>query len=248
MLSSNERDILDAALDECSELYKPLAIDNSNCLPSGFEEINKLIGSCGYPKGGIVEIYGRESTGKTYIVLTCIAEAQKEGSVLFINTDYTFMDRYLDSFNIYRSKILVINPEDGEDLFNNFELLVRSGGISLVIIDSIAAILPPKGSDPIEHIKYVSNLVKRLAASVGKYNVVCLFTNHIREDGSKKGVSTGGHILKFYARLRLNTERTGKLILDKERILGEQIRINVIKNKIDKTKEQKNTKIDIYYK
>lgn len=248
-MAYNEFSLLENAIDKFHNLYfKEKQTDTQFHISSGFKEIDDITGICGYPKGGIVEIYGRESTGKTYIVLSAIEEAQKNGSVLFVNSDYTFIENYFSSFNIDKDLIHIISPGDGDDIYQSFEYILRSGAISLVIVDSIASILPPKGGDPIEHIKYISVLIKKLSAAIGQYNIPCLFTNHIREGSSKRGVSTGGNILKFYSRIRLNTEKTGKFIYNGDEIIGETIKITVVKNKLNKHKENKSTKIDILYK
>lgn len=239
-------DNLESSLVELQSLYKVEEISESTIIKTGYKQVDDLTGG-GYPRGRIVEIFGKESSAKTYLVLKALEGLPKDCITIFIDTDRTFSNEYLEDFGIDIRRLILIQPESGNDLIESLENIIRSGIVDLIIIDSIAAILSDDAGDAIEHLKYISKLTKKISALVGRYNCGCLFTNQVRDDGSKQGISTGGKILKAYAAIRLNTERLNKYIEDKKgNKVGEHIKVTQIKNTINK-KHRTHTIIEIRY-
>ncbi len=242
---------IDQTLDSIIDLYETeheTAVEEY--LDTGFEELNKIIK--GYPKGRIVEIFGGEASAKTYLVLKAIEKVHLLGGfVIYYDTDHTFSESYIESFDINKDMMIIMRPKHGEDIIDSMHRIIRTGAVSLFIIDSITSIIPKCDTgEPFAHIKYVTNLTKVLSQTIGSNGCYCIFTNQIRE--SKQGlVSTGGKILKDYSYIRINTSRANKFLMMGDEKIGEKINVKIIKNKMAENKEDiyshKTVKINILY-
>ncbi len=217
-------------------------------LSTGFEEIDNIIG--GYPKGCIIEIVGKEASAKTYMSLKAIEKIhEKGGYAIYYDTDRTFVNSYIDNFDIDPDMMNVIRPDDGHDILDSMDRIIRTGAVSMFIIDSITAIMPKCGEgDAISHLKYISRLTKVISQTIGQSGCYCIFTNQVREN-SLGTTSTGGKILRHYANIRINTSRTNKFIRHNDEIIGETISVKILDKKTSKEDRRhfKSTKIDILY-
>lgn len=197
----------------------------------------------GLPKGRIIEIYGPESSGKTTLTLHVIAEAQKKGGVCaFIDAEHALDPEYAKKLGVNIDELIIAQPDNAEQALEIADTLVRSGGVELLIVDSVAALVPKaeiEGEMGDSHMglqaRLMSQALRKLTGSISKTNCMVIFINQIR---MKIGVmfgnpetTTGGNALKFYASVRLDIRRIGS-IKDKEEITGNQTRIKVVKNKV----------------
>lgn len=201
------------------------------------------LGIGGLPKGRIIEIFGPESSGKTTLTLHAIAECQKKGgSCAFIDAEHALDPAYAKKLGVNIDDLIISQPDTGEQALEIADTLVRSGAIDLLVIDSVAALVPKaeiEGEMGDSHMglqaRLMSQALRKLTASISRTNCIIIFINQIRMKigimfGSPE-TTTGGNALKFYASVRLDIRRTGS-IKDKEEVTGNQTRVKVVKNKV----------------
>ncbi len=201
------------------------------------------LGIGGLPKGRIIEIYGPESSGKTTLTLHCIAEEQKKGGVCaFVDAEHALDPQYARKLGVNLDELLISQPDTGEQALEIVDTLVRSGAVSMVVVDSVAALTPKSEieGDMGDHqvgaqARLMSQAMRKLTASIGRSNCMVIFINQIR---MKIGVmfgnpetTSGGNALKFYASVRLDIRRTGA-IKDRDEVVGNSTRVKVVKNKV----------------
>src|SRR5574344_2725191 len=223
---------------------------------SGSIGLDIALGIGGYPKGRIIEIFGPESSGKTTFALHAIAEAQKLGGrAAFIDAEHALDPKYASQIGVNIDELLLSQPDNGEQAFEIVEALVRSGAISIVVIDSVAALVPQaeiEGEMGDSHVglqaRLMSQALRKLAAVISKTNTIAIFINQLREKvGVMFGnpeVTTGGRALKFYASVRLDIRRSEQ-IKDGTNVIGNKTNIKVVKNKM--APPFKNCTVDIMY-
>ncbi|MBX9945833.1 MAG: recombinase RecA [Reyranella sp.] len=212
-------------------------------ISTGSLGLDIALGIGGLPKGRIVEIYGPESSGKTTLALHVLAEAQKKGgSCAFIDAEHALDPGYAKKLGVDIGNLLISQPDAGEQALEIADTLVRSGAIDVLVIDSVAALVPRAelegemgDSLPGLHARLMSQALRKLTGSISKSNTLVIFINQIR---MKIGVmfgspetTTGGNALKFYASVRLDIRRIGAL-KDKDEVVGNQTRVKVVKNKV----------------
>ena len=201
------------------------------------------LGIGGLPKGRIIEIYGPESSGKTTLTLHVVAEEQKKGGVCaFVDAEHALDPQYAKKLGVDLNELLISQPDTGEQALEIVDTLVRSGAVSLVVVDSVAALTP---KSEIEgdmgdmqmgaQARLMSQAMRKLTASIGRSNCMVIFINQIRMKigvmfGSPETTS-GGNALKFYASVRLDIRRTGS-IKDRDTVIGNSTRVKVVKNKV----------------
>ena len=225
-------------------------------IPSGSISLDLALGIGGYPKGRIIEIYGPESSGKTTFALHAIAEAQKLGGrVAFIDAENSLDPQYAKKLGVNIDELLLSQPDNGEQALEICEALVRSGAISVIVIDSVAALVPQaeiEGEMGDSHVglqaRLMSQALRKLAGVINKTNTVAIFINQLRE---KVGVmfgnpetTPGGRALKFYSSVRLEIRRSEQIKLGAD-IVGNKTSIKVVKNKM--APPFKNCTVDIMY-
>ena len=216
---------------------------NVDHIPTGSIGLDTALGIGGLPRGRIVEIYGPESSGKTTVALHCVAEAQKlGGEAAFIDAEHALDPVYAKALGVDIDSLLVSQPDTGEQGLEIAEALVRSGAIDIVVVDSVAALVPraeiegEMGDSFVGlHARLMSQALRKLAGSIAKSQCVAIFINQLREKvgviyGSPE-VTTGGRALKFYASVRLDVRRTEHLKNGTENI-GSHTRCKVVKNKV----------------
>ena len=219
------------------------AQQNIQVIPTGCLDLDMALGVGGLPRGRVVEIYGPESSGKTTVALHVVAEAQKAGGVAaFIDAEHALDPVYARKLGVDVDQLYVSQPDTGEQALEICEALVRSGAIDVVVIDSVAALVPKAEIDGEMGDSFVglqarlmSQALRKLTGIVNKTNCTCIFINQLRE---KIGVmfgnpetTTGGNALKFYASVRIDVRRTTQL-KDGEEALGNRTRVKVVKNKM----------------
>lgn len=219
------------------------AVRNVKTVPSGSLGLDIAIGVGGIPQGRIVEIFGPESSGKTTLCLHVIAEAQKRGGLAsFVDAEHALDIRYAKRLGVNTDELLVSQPDSGEQALEITEILVRSGAMAVIVIDSVAALVPRaeiEGEMGDAHMglqaRLMSQALRKLTAAISRSNSSVIFTNQMRQ---KIGVffgnpetTTGGNALKFYSSLRLEIRRIGQ-IKEGENILGSRTRVKVVKNKL----------------
>jgi recombination protein RecA len=212
-------------------------------IPSGAIGLDAILGVGGYPRGRVVEIYGPESSGKTTLTLHAVAEAQKQGGVCaFIDAEHALDIAYARKLGIDTSELLVSQPDCGEQALEITDMLVRSGAIDLIVVDSVAALTPRaelEGEMGDSHVglqaRLMSQALRKLTGNLSKSNTCIMFINQIR---MKIGVmfgspetTTGGNALKFYASQRLDIRRIGA-IKQGDKVVGNRTRVKVVKNKL----------------
>ena len=201
------------------------------------------LGIGGLPRGRVVEIYGPESSGKTTLALHCLAEAQKKGGICaFIDAEHALDPIYARKLGVNVDELLISQPDAGEQALEIADTLVRSGAVDVLVIDSVAALVPRAelegemgDSQPGLQARLMSQALRKLTASINRSNTMVIFINQIR---MKIGVmygspetTTGGHALKFYASVRLDIRRIGA-IKERDEVVGNQTRVKVVKNKL----------------
>ncbi len=209
---------------------------------SGCLALDRALGIGGYPRGRIVEIFGPESSGKTTLTLHAIAEAQQAGGLAaFVDAEHAFDPAYARAAGVQTSQLLLSQPDSGEQALDIVESLASSREIALIVIDSVAALVPQAeidGSMGDNHLglqaRLMSRALRKLAAVAAKTNTTLIFVNQLRHKigvmfGSPE-TTPGGNALKFYSSLRLDVRRTGKVTAD-DRVVGNRTRVKVIKNK-----------------
>lgn len=212
-------------------------------IPTGSIALNAALRVGGYPKGRIIEIYGPESSGKTTLAIHAIAEAQKAGGIAaFIDAEHAFDRFYAAKLGVDIDNLWISQPDNGEQALEIAEQLIRSSAIDIIVIDSVAALTPKAeiegdmGDNKVGlQARLMSQALRKLTSAISKTNTTCIFINQLRE---KIGVmfgnpetTTGGNALKFYASVRLDIRRATQL-KDGEEIIGNQVRVKVVKNKV----------------
>ena len=212
-------------------------------IPSGSLGLDIALGVGGYPKGRVIEIFGPESSGKTTLTLHAIAECQKRGgNCAFIDAEHAFDRAYAKKLGVNVEKLILSQPDSGEQALEITDTLVRSGAVDMIIVDSVAALVPKaeiEGEMGDSHVglqaRLMSQALRKLTSNVSKTHTILIFINQIR---MKIGIvfgnpetTTGGNALKFYASVRLDIRRTGS-IKEKYEAVGNQTRVKVVKNKV----------------
>ena len=214
-----------------------------DAIPTGAINLDAAIGVGGIPRGRITEIYGPESSGKTTVCLHVVANAQKAGGVAaFVDAEHALDTDYAAKLGVDVEKLLVSQPDTGEQALEICEILVRSGAVDVIVIDSVAALVPKaeiEGEMGDSHMglqaRLMSQALRKLTGAIARSNCSVVFINQLRE---KIGVmfgnpetTTGGKALKFYASLRLDIRRIGP-VKEKEDVIGSHVRVKVVKNKV----------------
>ena len=218
-------------------------IEDIPVIPTGSVGLNVALGVGGYPRGRVIEIYGPESSGKTTLAIHAMAEVQKQGGIAaIIDAEHAFDRFYAEKLGVNTNELLIAQPDSGEQALDIADELIRSAAVDLVVIDSVAALTPKAeiegdmGDNRVGlHARLMSQALRKLTATINKTQTTCIFINQLREKigvmfGSPE-TTTGGNALKFYASVRLDI-RKGTAIKEGDEILGNQVRVKVIKNKV----------------
>ena len=249
--ADDKRRAIDTAMAQIERMYGKGAIMrfgdraelNVDYIPTGSLALDVALGIGGLPKGRIVEIYGPESSGKTTLALHVIAEAQKRGGeVAFVDAEHALDPTYARALGVKVEDMLIAQPDTGEQALEITEALVRSGAIDVVVVDSVAALVPRAEIEGEMGDSYVglqarlmSQALRKLTGAIGKTNCIVIFINQLREKvGIMYGnpeVTTGGRALKFYASVRIDVRRIEALKNGSE-IVGSRTRAKVVKNKV----------------
>jgi len=218
-------------------------IENVEVIPTGSIALNAALGVGGYPKGRIIEIYGPESSGKTTLAIHAIAEAQKNGGIAaFIDAEHAFDRFYAEKLGVDVNNLWISQPDNGEQALEIADQLIRSSAVDILVVDSVAALTPKKeiegdmGDSAVGlHARLMSQALRKMTATIAKTNTTCIFINQLRE---KIGImfgnpetTTGGNALKFYASVRLDIRKVTS-IKDGDQVIGNQVRVKVVKNKV----------------
>ncbi len=239
-LSSINKQFGDGAIMRIGDASKK----NIDVISTGSVAIDLALGVGGLPRGRIAEIYGPESSGKTTLCLSLIAQAQKKGGrAVFIDVEHALDPRYARVLGVDVDNLLVSQPECGEDALNIAEALIRSGAIDIIVVDSVAALVSKAelegqfGDSTVGlQARMMSSAMRRLTAAINRTHCVCIFTNQIRE---KIGVmfgnpetTPGGRALKFFASVRIDIRRIGQIKDSAGKVMGNRTRVKVVKNKV----------------
>lgn len=252
MADENRLKALDAAIAQIEKQYgkgsvmklgDPSAAMNVETVPTGALSLDLALGLGGLPKGRIVEIYGPESSGKTTVALHCVAEVQKAGGIAgFIDAEHALDPVYAKNIGVDIDNLYISQPDNGEQALEITETMVRSGAVDIVIVDSVAALVPKAeidGDMGDSHVglqaRLMSQALRKLTAVISKSNCIVIFINQLRE---KVGImfgnpetTTGGRALKFYSSVRLDVRRVEALKQAGE-VIGNHTRVKVVKNKV----------------
>ena len=252
MANEDKLKALDAAIAQIEKQYGKGSVmklgDNSanmnvETVPTGSLSLDIALGLGGLPKGRIIEVYGPESSGKTTVALHCVAEVQKRGGIAgFIDAEHALDPVYARNIGVDIDNLYISQPDCGEQALEITETMVRSGAVDIVVVDSVAALVPKAeidGDMGDSHVglqaRLMSQALRKLTAVISKSNCIVIFINQLRE---KVGVmfgnpetTTGGRALKFYSSVRLDVRRTESLKQAGE-IVGNHVRVKVVKNKI----------------
>lgn len=252
MINEEKQKALEAALGHIEKQYgkgsvMKLGDSSSNmvveAVPTGSLGLDIALGVGGLPKGRIVEIYGPESSGKTTVALHMVAEVQKRGGIAgFIDAEHALDPVYAKNIGVDIDNLYISQPDNGEQALEITETMVRSGAVDIVIVDSVAALVPKAeiegdmGDSHVGlHARLMSQALRKLTAAISRSNCVVIFINQLRE---KVGVmfgnpetTTGGRALKFYASVRLDVRRTETLKQGGE-MVGNHVKVKVVKNKV----------------
>ncbi len=251
-MDDNRRKALSAALSQIEKQFgkgsvmrmgDASAIKNIETISTGSLSLDIALGVGGVPKGRVVEIYGPESSGKTTLTLHIVAEAQKSGgTAAFVDAEHALDPAYAEKLGVNVDELLVSQPDTGEQALEITDMLVRSGAVDVVVVDSVAALTPRaeiEGEMGDSHVglqaRLMSQALRKLTANIKRSNCVVIFINQIR---MKIGVmfgnpetTTGGNALKFYSSVRLDIRRIGA-IKKGEEVVGNETRVKVVKNKV----------------
>lgn len=250
-MDNNRKQALSAALSQIERQFGKGSVmrlgeaqtQRIETISSGSLGLDIALGIGGFPKGRVVEIYGPESSGKTTLTLQAIAECQKQGgTAAFVDAEHALDPIYAESLGVNLDDLLVSQPDTGEQALEICDMLVRSGAVDLVIVDSVAALTPKaeiEGEMGDSHMglqaRLMSQALRKLTANIKKTNSTVIFINQLR---MKIGVmfgnpetTTGGNALKFYASVRLDIRRIGS-VKNGEEVIGSDTRVKVVKNKV----------------
>ena len=218
-------------------------IEDVAVISTGSVGLNRALGVGGYPRGRVIEIYGPESSGKTTLAIHAMAEVQRQGGIAaIIDAEHAFDRFYAEKLGVDVANLLIAQPDSGEQALDIADELIRSSAVDLVVIDSVAALTPKAeidgdmGDNKVGlQARLMSQALRKLTATISKTQTTCIFINQLRE---KIGVMFGnpetttcGNALKFYASVRLDIRKIGQL-KDGEEIIGNQVRVKVVKNKV----------------
>ncbi|MEO9870423.1 recombinase RecA [Ekhidna sp.] len=213
-------------------------------ISTGSLSLDIALGVGGIPRGRIIEVYGPESSGKTTLAMHCIAEAQKAGGIAaIVDAEHAFDKLYAEKLGIDTENLLISQPDNGEQALEIAEHLIRSGAIDIIVIDSVAALVPrgelegEMGDSKMGlQARLMSQALRKLTGTISKTGCSCIFINQLRE---KIGVmfgnpetTTGGNALKFYASIRLDIRRIGQIKESADNVMGNRTRVKVVKNKV----------------
>ncbi len=249
--NSEKRRALDLALNQIEKQFGKGSIMRLgesvkmelDFIPTGSLDLDIALGIGGVPRGRIIEVFGPESSGKTTVALHIIAEAQKKGGIAaFIDAEHALDPSYAQKLGVDIDNLVISQPDTGEQALEIAESLVRSGAIDIVVVDSVAALVPKaeiEGDMGDSHIglqaRLMSQALRKLAGAINKSNTTCIFINQLRE---KVGVmfgnpetTSGGRALKFYASVRLDVRRI-ETIKQGDEFLGNRTRVKIVKNKV----------------
>ncbi|MBQ4875389.1 MAG: recombinase RecA [Rickettsiaceae bacterium H1] len=247
----SKQEVLETAISQIEKMFgkgaimklNQSAIEKIEAVSTGSISLDGALGIGGLPKGRIIEIFGPESSGKTTLSLHAVAEAQKKGGVCaFVDAEHALDLVYADKLGVKVDDLVVSQPDTGEQALEIVDVLVRSGAVDLIIVDSVAALTPRaeiEGEMGDAHMglqaRLLSQALRKITASVAKTKCMVIFINQIR---MKIGVvfgnpetTTGGNALKFYSSVRLDIRKTGT-IKEKDNVIGSQTRVKVVKNKV----------------
>ncbi|PJJ83565.1 recombinase RecA [Mucilaginibacter auburnensis] len=218
-------------------------IEATEVIPTGSLGLDIALGVGGLPKGRIIEIYGPESSGKTTLAIHAIAESQKKGGIAaFIDAEHAFDRFYAKKLGVDVENLLISQPDNGEQALEIADNLIRSGAIDILVIDSVAALVPKAeiegemGDSKMGlHARLMSQALRKLTGTISKTGCCCIFINQLRD---KIGVmfgnpetTTGGNALKFYASVRLDVRRISQ-IKDTDEVSGNRVKVKIVKNKV----------------
>jgi recombination protein RecA len=214
-------------------------------ISTGSLGLDIALGCGGFPKGRIIEIYGPESSGKTTLAIHAVAECQKKGGIAaIVDAEHAFDRFYAEALGVDVNNLLISQPDNGEQALEITENLIRSGAVDIIVIDSVAALVPRSeiegemGDSKMGlQARLMSQAMRKLTANIGRTGCCCIFINQLRE---KIGVmfgnpetTTGGNALKFYASVRLDIRKSGAAMKDKDgNVVGNQVKVKVVKNKL----------------
>ncbi len=248
---NSKADALNEALLQIEKQYGKGAImklgEASNqkvdVIPTGCLTLDLALGIGGVPRGRVIEIYGPESSGKTTVSLHIIAEAQKMGgTAAFIDAEHALDPSYAEKLGVVLKDLYISQPDNGEQALNICEMLVRSGGVDIVVVDSVAALTPKAeidGEMGDNHVglqaRMMSQALRKLTGAINKSNTTVIFINQLRDKigvvyGSPE-TTAGGKALKFYASIRIDV-RKGEAIKDGANVIGNKTRVKIVKNKL----------------
>ena len=250
--NDNKKKALETALSQIEKKYGEGAIMrlgegnalNIEAIPTGSIALDAATGIGGFPKGRIIEIYGPESSGKTTLALHAVAEAQKAGGeAAFVDAEHALDPIYAHNLGVDVDSLLVSQPDAGEQALGIVEQLARSGALDIIVVDSVAALVPRAEIDGEmgdshmgAHARLMSQAMRKLAGVISKSNTIIIFINQLRE---KVGVvfgnpetTTGGRALKFYASIRMDVRRTESLKGTNGEFIGSHTKVKIVKNKV----------------
>ncbi|MBR4450464.1 MAG: recombinase RecA [Clostridia bacterium] len=249
---ADKKTALETALEKIEKAYGKGSIMrlgqnarlNVEAIPTGSFSLDVATGIGGLPRGRIVEVYGPESSGKTTLALTAIAQAQRAGGeAAFIDAEHALDPVYAKNLGVDVDSLLVSQPDDGEQALEIAETLARSGAIDIIVVDSVAALVPRSeiegemGDSHVgQHARLMSQAMRKLAGAISKSNTLILFINQLREKvgviyGNPE-VTTGGRALKFYASMRIDVRRIEGIKQTGGEIIGNRTRAKIVKNKV----------------
>ena len=219
------------------------AVEAIESISTGSISLDIALGIGGLPKGRVIEIYGPESSGKTTLAIHAIAEAQKKGGIAaFIDAEHAFDKFYASKLGVDIENLLISQPDNGEQALEIADNLIRSGAIDIIVIDSVAALVPKAeiegemGDSKMGlHARLMSQALRKLTGTISKTGCCCIFINQLRDKigvmfGSPE-TTTGGNALKFYASVRLDIRRISQ-IKDTDEVSGNRVKVKVVKNKL----------------
>ena len=249
---SQKQRALQMTVDKLDKIYGKgtvMRLDSSSVekvpvISTGSIGLDIILGVGGVPRGRVIEVYGPESSGKTTLSMHCIAEAQRAGGMAaFVDAEHAFDKTYAQKLGIDTDNLLISQPDSGEQALEVAEHLIRSGAIDIIVIDSVAALVPKSelegemGDNKLGvQARLMSQAMRKLTGVLHKTGCVCIFINQLREKigvmfGSPE-VTTGGNALKFYSSVRLDIRRIGQLKNNADSVIGNRTRVKVVKNKV----------------